>query len=681
MSYGQGSERFFSKSCHKLIAVHGRRLRTSVLTVILISSVSGLPGLLATIATPSGQQTDKWKIRTDDAIHVAKTASPAKGESFPFRSMSAKALRAAGVSTAVVPKSGGGVHEYIVMNVEFTSAAARIRFRQRGATVFTAFDRFADMFVSSEQVEDSILRRTDVLWAERISRVSAPPTPAPERGAPTRQVAERIVRGGVGDLTGRGVIIALVDSGIDFRNADFVSYDADGRPTSRLLYLWDTTSAAFDSHRIGTKPPLSYPNGASLGTLYTQAQLTEDLRSSTKRILATDLNGHGTACASIAAGNGQNDRGTNGLKRTETIGVAPGADIIGIRIGRADGPENNYLLNAAVGWLDQVAGPKPLVVSFSFGGHRGGHDGQLIEERELNARFPLTKRSRAIVVAAGNEGSDSFHSEATFSGQDAARLVRWQTPDENYMRLYFSSADDDIVVAPAGDTKLKVVTSWINPFTHQRVAIVKVQAGNGGLWLYDDSGRQNTANIYMREADFASDSVSYNTLVGTPGTASTVLTVGSYDWNDLFHQAGKVYSLSDVCGSRRQLVIGGLSCYSSPGYSRNGTIKPEIISPGGWYEASYAKKLDGTGPEGWLVDSTGKYVAMNGTSAATPYTAGIIALMLQKRPTLTFGEIRRLLTTNASKDDLVTGPVPNPNWGYGKLDLAAAERILEALSK
>lgn len=179
MSYGQGSERFFSKSCHKLIAFHGCRLRTSVLTVILISSVSGLPGLLATRATPSDQQTDKWKIRTDDAIHVAKTASPAKGESFPFGSMSAKALRATGVSTAVVPKSGGGADKYIVMNVEFTSAAARIRFRQRGATVFTAFDRFADMFVSSEQVEDSILRRTDVVWAERISRLSAPPAPAP----------------------------------------------------------------------------------------------------------------------------------------------------------------------------------------------------------------------------------------------------------------------------------------------------------------------------------------------------------------------------------------------------------------------------------------------------------------------------------------------------------------------
>lgn len=502
----------------------------------------------------------------------------------------------------------------------------------------------------------------------------------PERGTPTRQVAERIVRGGVGDLTGQGVAIALVDSGIDFRNADFISYDADGRPTSRLLYLWDTTSDAFDARRIGTKPPLSYPNGASLGTLYTQAQLTQELRSTTKRILATDLNGHGTACASIAAGNGQSDRGPNGLKRTETIGVAPGADIIGIRIGRAEGPENNYLLNAAVGWLDQVVGAEPLVVSFSFGGHRGGHDGQLIEERELSARFPLTKRSRAIVVAAGNEGSDSFHSEATFGGRGAAKLVRWQTADENYMKLYFSSADDDIVVVPAGDSKLKVVTSWINPFTHQLVAIVKVQAGNGGLWLYDDSGRQNKANIYMGEADFTSDTVSHNTLVGTPGTASTVLTVGSYDWNDLFHQAGKVYSLSDVCASSQQLVIGGLSCYSSPGYSRNGTIKPEIISPGGWYEATYAKKLDGTGPDGWRVDSTGKYVAMNGTSAATPYTAGIVALMFQKRPTLTFGEIRRLITTNASKDDLVTGPVPNPNWGYGKLDFAATERILRSLS-
>jgi subtilisin family serine protease len=486
-------------------------------------------------------------------------------------------------------------------------------------------------------------------------------------------------------LTGRGVVIAIIDSGIDFRNPDFVTYDNEGRPSSRLLYLWDTTSDAFDSSGVGSRSPLSYPNGASIGTLYTREQLTADLRSNSKRIPATDLNGHGTACAGIAAGNGNTDRGASGLKRSETIGVAPEADLIAIRIGKEDeGPENAYLLNAAIGWLDAVVGTRPLVVSQSFGGHRGGHDGELIEERELNARFPLTKRSRAIVAAAGNEGTEAFHSAVSFSGRTAAALVTWQSPDETHLDLYFNSNDDDILIAPAGQTKLKMEESWTNPFTHQLVVPIDIKAGEGGLWLYDDSGKRNMADIYIRNhnATFDSAVVSHNALVNTPGTARNVLAIGSYDWNDTFQTSTGQVSFRDLCVENKSLSIGGLSCYSSPGYSRNGAVKPELTAPGEWFTASYAKALDGSGVgTDWTVDRTGKFVAMNGTSSATPYTAGIIALVFQKRPTLTFVEIRQLLTTNASSSDLVTGPVPNPNWGYGKLDYAAVERILGALSQ
>src|SRR5258708_2591057 len=117
-----------------------RGLTAWFLAVLLITSVAGSGGFLTSNAVTNGQQTDQWKIRMDDAIHVEKTASPAKGEPFPSESRSAQALLVAGVSTAAVPKSGGGVDKYIVLNVEFTSAATRMGFRQRGATVFATFD-------------------------------------------------------------------------------------------------------------------------------------------------------------------------------------------------------------------------------------------------------------------------------------------------------------------------------------------------------------------------------------------------------------------------------------------------------------------------------------------------------------------------------------------------------------
>jgi len=595
-------------------------------------------------------------------------------------------LRKAGVSTAQARNRKAELDKYVVINVEFENTAARLAFHQPDLTVFNAVDRFADIFISDGQFDralDNIAKRTDVVWLEPIGIVRVPPKPKPGPVSPSRQVPEQIVRDGLKGLTGRGVIIAVIDSGVDFRNPDFVTYDDGGRPTSRLLYLWDTTSNAFDSSGLGSKPPLSYPNGASIGTLYTREQLTADLRSRSNRIPATDLNGHGTACAGIAAGNGQNDHRQNGRKRTATIGVAPEADLIAVRIGKSDeGLENGYLLNAAVGWLDKAAGARPLVISQSFGGHRGGHDGELIKERELNALLSLSRRGRAIVAAAGNEGTESFHSQVTFGGKTAAALITWQTPEETDLNIYLNSSDDDILIAPAGKTKLKVGKGWINPFTNQFVVQVSVPAGEGGLWIFDNSGRTNTADLYMRNEDAVFDSVvvSHSTLINTPATAQNVIAIGSYDWNDMFELSNGPVSFRDLCGYNRALTIGGLSCYSNSGYSRTGAVKPEITAPGEWFAASYAKNLDGSGVgTDWTIDRTGKYVAMNGTSAATPYTAGVIALMLQKRPTLTFGEIRRLLLTKASSSELVTGPVPNPNWGYGKLDYASVERILNEI--
>lgn len=605
---------------------------------------------------------------------TAKTDQPG------IKTMAPKERRDAGISVAR-SSSTRGIEEVNVLNVEFKSVAAREAFRQPGATVITAVDRFADIFASSDDTIEAIQKRDDVVWLEYATTVEVPPPPTFQKAPGGRQVADAIVRGGISGLTGRGVIVAVVDTGIDFRNPDFISYDADGRPTSRLLYLWDTTSNDFDSQKLGTRAPFSYPNGASIGTLYTRDQLTAELRADSKRIPPTDLNGHGTACAGIAAGSGNNDKGPNGLNRRETVGVAPEADIIGIRFDQGDdndGLENSYLLNAAVDWLNRVAGSRPLVASCSFGGHRGGHDGQLIVERELDARFPLSKPSRAIVVAAGNEGAENFHAEVDFSDKTNAKLVTWMAKTPSNLRIYFNSDDDQIGFAPAGDTRLAMVGGGINPFTKQLSATLKIPVGEGGVWLFTDSGKPTHAHLYLAgNAAFSQDVVSHSTLVGNPGTASNPITVASYDWNDSFDYQGARFALLDVCQGK-ELSIGALSCYSSPGYARNGRIKPEITSPGEWFVASYAKTLDGTGVGKWRVDTTGNYVAMNGTSSATPYTAGIIALMLEKKPTLTMGEIRQLLTTNSTRDRF-TGDVPNPRWGYGKLDIVAVRKILAGL--
>src|SRR5207344_2328743 len=101
---------------------------------------------------------------------------------------------------------------------------------------------------------------------------------------------------------------------------DFIKYDSYGLPTSRLLYFWDTLREYRASDKIGSPAPVTFANGAPIGVVYSRDELTADLRSRQRQINDCDPNGHGTACAGIAAGNG---RGANG----QYTGVAPEADI------------------------------------------------------------------------------------------------------------------------------------------------------------------------------------------------------------------------------------------------------------------------------------------------------------------------------------------------------------------
>jgi subtilisin family serine protease len=619
-----------------------------------------------------------------------------------LRSAASSLMSTGRQARVAAPQGGSGSLYYFVIRGEFDSAASRQRLRVPGATLLTAYDRFAELFIPlgadgngpDQQILNAFLSSPGLVWLDLPFPVEVPPAPGFRAGAPTRAVPEQIVRGGINGLTGKGVIVAVLDSGIDFRNPDFITYDASGRPTSRLLYFWDTFSTAFDASKLGGKPPYSFPNGQSIGTLYNRQQLTAELSSGSKRIPATDENGHGTAATGIAAGNGNNSKGTY-------AGVAPEADIIGVRIGGSTGSiENGFLLNAIVAWIDSVARSegKPVVFSCSFGGHLGGHNGLSIEERELNARFAANVQGRAIVIAAGNEQHAGLHSQQAFQGNTQPARFAWNSEKPALVEFYLHSQGGagipdpkQIMLAPVVLTANgqqqqlpapQVMRAYQNPISHDLIIDFSSPANWAGLVMWSATGASTIVDGYILGGGSFHPSIQrVAEIVGTPGTTSAAITVGSYDWNDQFSYQGKAVTVKDyVCGGDGPIQVGNLSCYSSIGYSRAGTIKPDITSPGQWFISSYAKLPDGSGvnPEHHIVDTSGNYTLFNGTSAATPYTAGIVALMFQKRPTLTAGEIKTLLQRNATQDSF-TGAVPNLSWGYGKLDLAAVRAIFNAI--
>jgi hypothetical protein len=101
-------------------------------------------------------------------------------------------------------------------------------------------------------------------------------------------------------------------------------------------------------------------------------------------------------------------------------------------------------------------------------------------------------------------------------------------------------------------------------------------------------------------------------------------------------------------------------------------VKPDFAAPGQWFTAAARASLE---PQAKL-DSTGFYRPFSGTSAAAPYTAGVVALMLEANPTLTLDEIKNTLHASVSPPPKSDRKCPNPKWGYGKLDLAAVKKVL-----
>ncbi len=651
-------------------------------------AVAGVAGAAPKAAPPAGTKTSRGaglKRTLGPVVPLAMGNTP--GQLSPADAGVAQALQAGAPPTG--PAADGATTQqenstYLVAHAEFDSAESCSKLNAPGVRVFNRFEKWADVFVDTKEASalKSVTTAPGVVWVELGRRVTVPPPPE-TRTAVSRAPAEPIVRGGLSGLTGRGVVVAVVDSGIDFRHPDFITKDATGKPISRITHYWDTMTD-WEPGKPGRQGPVAFQNGRGLGTVYTQEDLTAALREPSPTIAPLDTNGHGTSCAGIAAGNGQ------ALPDRRYTGVAPNADIIGVRIGPGPGLPNSYLMGAIANWIDAVTGPRPTVVSCSFGGQLGGRDGQRVLERQLSARYAPDRPGRALCIAAGNDGADAIHGEVSFAGESSPGIFTWSVPADAVaatLDVYFDSDDKQVSLRTNLESKLDLRKGRgrIHPLTKQLVWSIDLQPGAGELRLFSPTGASRKADAYISafgsksRAVFTGPCVSLGKQVGTPGTTASAITVGSYDWNNEFESKRGKLILGDVIrttsdGKPSPLVIGGLSSYSCPGPSRTGTLKPEIAAPGQFHIAPAPTQTGGDK----LLHISGLYQPFNGTSAATPYLSGVIALMMEKKRDLTSGEIKKLLERSATSDRF-TGSVPNPRWGYGKLDLNAVRKLVDAV--
>jgi subtilisin family serine protease len=497
--------------------------------------------------------------------------------------------------------------------------------------------------------------------------------------------------------TGKGVIVGIIDAGIDWRHPDFKNDDG----TSRILYIWDQTVESL-------KLPNDFDGfpGYGYGTEWTKAHIDSG------QCHEMDATSHGTHIASTIAGDG---RGSH-----EFTGMAPEADIIAVKSGFEDAD----VLDAADYIFRRAAElGRPAVINMSFGSHWGPHDGTRLLDQAIDEL--LDRPGRVIVAAAGNDGGGS----PVHIGTPSLR----RPIDENYpwMAISPSVGTQSIMVqiwyAPAGFLSVRLLLpendlgdlrdpgmEWVSegqfrhfsvpsgPLAGAEVVIDAQQlasellypdfdsiyvriSDNGDLTIpideyiyaieYDGAGvgldayvvwggsftTKLPGSVSFPNRQFLLEGDGDKTII-SPASASSAICVGSYvtksEWVD-----------SENRIRTESLKMDDISVFSSRGPLLNGARKPDIAAPGEMIVAAFSA-------ESWSrprsIYRDGEHVSWRGTSMSAPHVAGAVALMYEQNPRLTASEVKNMLTSAA----IDRGPAGwDKAWGYGKLDVLAAMGI------
>ena len=369
-------------------------------------------------------------------------------------------------------------------------------------------------------------------------------------------------------------------------------------------------------------------------------------------------------------------------------GVAPSARLVLVRTDFMN-------IASAVKWCFDKASGRPCVVNLSLGGHFGPHDGTSAEEKVMSQ---LSGPGRIVVIAAGNERDENIHIGARFVPQQTELAVFDVAPNispQAGMTLWYDKRDafDIVLVSPSG---VQIALPPVGRSSERRSDGAAIELGRNvsgssasvqaqiflqfrrGNQALDDLrgwklkitctratiGRFDGWMFGDRLAQFRNGPLLENArTIGMPATSNDVIAVACH--------ASKNRWTSDLGAQQAPAaVVGRSSRFSSRGPTRDGRQKPEISAPGEMITAALAIPSE-SAESADRANTAARLLTIEGTSMATPFVAGVVALILERNGALAPADIVRILQANAVKDTQ-TGPADwTPEYGHGKI---SAER-------
>ena len=479
---------------------------------------------------------------------------------------------------------------------------------------------------------------------------------------------------------GKGVLIGLVDTGIDYRSPLFQNPDG----TTRIAGIWDQ-SVPIEEDVLPAGVPDYYPmGGSSYGTEYTREQINEALASDDPLSLVPtqDTIGHGTFLAGLSAG--------SSIPQEDFTGAAPEAELAVVKLKPAkkylrdfylipsDAPafqENDIMMG--IKYLRMMADrlKKPLVILLAMGSNSGSHIGT----------SPLSQVTQnysgffgiITVIACGNETGAAHHFYASIPAgteyEDVEIRVGKEEAERGFvLELWAADADTYTVgfISPSGErisripiiannetsipflldaTTITVNYQLIEAESGSQLIFMRFQTPAAGIWtvrVYNTQRFKGTFHMWLPVQGMISEETvflrpdPYSTIT-VPGNSRLPITVGAYDTS-----------------------TGGIYIHSSRGFTPNQIVKPELAAPG----------VNILGPSvGRKPGSDTPMTTRTGTSAAAAITAGAAAILLGwgivegNYPTMSEASVKSYLIRGAQRNPALT--YPNREFGYGTLDL------------